>query len=169
MPLNQVKVIPRMNSLCKSLRGLLITWHFLTLFIKVLCYVGGWREGWSVHQFTSLRCQLHHCKFGVFLKGECFIGTRSAKMECLQVWYRVWLCKTHGNSLLPCALQTSQLRSAQSCRAGWSRWSFLSFSGGSDGLCRDKNWVPKWRRGLARQASAGLWVGAVAVNWSQWD
>lgn len=49
----------------------------------VLC---GWlKEGWSVHRFTSLRCQLHHCKFGVFLKGECFIGMRSAKMECLQV------------------------------------------------------------------------------------
>lgn len=148
-----------MNSLCKSLRGLLIMWQFLTLFIKVLC---GWlKKRWSVHQFTFLRSksQLHHCRFVAFLKGEYFIGTMPAKMECLEAWwYRVWLCKSPGNSFLPCTLQTSQVRSAQSCRADWSRWSFLSFNGGSDGLCRDRNWVPKWWRGLARHASAGLWV-----------
>lgn len=98
----------------------------------------------------------------IFLEGECFICTRSApKADDMKGnWIRYlgnsfphWLAKLKTKGLL---------------RDGGLTEDDGHSAPGTAAPCRDKNCMSKWQR-LLRYTPAGLWLGGVAVNWSQWD
>lgn len=118
-----------------------------------------WKErvSWKKWHF---KCGENLCRRGIFHRHkECSKGW----------WYEGQLNKIRGWLFSTLNFQNFKDKgTAQRWRIDWRRWSFCPWNSGSHGSCRDKNCVSKWQR-LVRNTPAGLWLGGVAVNWSQWD